>query len=357
MDNEIMNVETEFQRVFTRLINYTNFQIQNAIDTEIFIRSRNSRIRRIHEWFVYHKNVLYKRREYLLQEIQKKYKNVSTAQPAASQPAPVKPAPVKPAPVQPAPVQQVASQPAPVKPATVQQVASQPTKKACLVGINYTDGHFALSNCINDVLRLRYLLINSYGFNNENVEVITNKNATKSEILHKFTELIKNASEGDSIFFSFSANGVNVKEGNNNEVMVSADFKAIMNDEVQSILKQHMKKGVKLCIFLDNYYSELMLNLQYNYTGIRMIPFIENNGYKELEGEIVCLSGCQDTSYTYNGAMTSVFAGILSSDKNVDWNETFRNMKETLTSKRLLQKVKLSVNDLPFNVNDSVFKC
>ena len=88
-----------------------------------------------------------------------------------------------------------------------------------------------------------------------------------------------------------------------------------------------------------------------------MIPFIENKPYKELEGDIVCLSGCQDKPNTYNGAMTWAFAETLSCDKNVDWSDAFRNINKTLKSKKFEQTVKLSVNDLPFDENGSVFKC
>lgn len=82
---------------------------------------------------------------------------------------------------------------------------------ALLIGINqYQHPEFApsLSTPLNDIYNIRDLLIRDYGFNNENVKVLLNDQATRTGILHALT-LYRDAPLGssDNLLVYFAGHG------------------------------------------------------------------------------------------------------------------------------------------------------
>ncbi|MGB6167836.1 MAG: caspase family protein [Geitlerinemataceae cyanobacterium] len=80
-------------------------------------------------------------------------------------------------------------------------------KLALLVGINdyLLD---PLRGCINDVEMQRHLLIHRFGFNPNDILVVTDKDATRQGILEAFEEhLIKQAKPDDVVVFHYSGHG------------------------------------------------------------------------------------------------------------------------------------------------------
>ncbi|MEB3181989.1 MAG: caspase family protein, partial [Nostocaceae cyanobacterium] len=100
------------------------------------------------------------------------------------------------------------------------QVLAQPTsrKLALLVGINQypTSQRFLrLRGCGNDVELQRQLLIHRFGFNPKNIKILTDKQATRANILEAFEEhLVKQAKPGDVVVFHFSGHGSRVIDPN-----------------------------------------------------------------------------------------------------------------------------------------------
>lgn len=89
---------------------------------------------------------------------------------------------------------------------------STPRKLALLVGINkYRD--FPLNGCLTDVLLQKQLLIHRFGFNPNNILVLTDEQATRQGILTAFEEhLIQQAKPGDVVVFHFSGHGSQVQD-------------------------------------------------------------------------------------------------------------------------------------------------
>ncbi len=89
---------------------------------------------------------------------------------------------------------------------------STPRKLALLVGINkYRD--FPLNGCITDVLLQKQLLIHRFGFNPNDILLLTDEQATRQGILTAFEEhLIKQAKPGDVVVFHFSGHGSQVQD-------------------------------------------------------------------------------------------------------------------------------------------------
>ena len=98
---------------------------------------------------------------------------------------------------------------------------STPRKLALLVGINDypgTNGFGALQGCLTDVELQRHLLIYRFGFNPNDIKILTNQQATRQGILEAFEEhLIRQAKPGDVVVFHYSGHGsqVNDPDGDN----------------------------------------------------------------------------------------------------------------------------------------------
>lgn len=81
-------------------------------------------------------------------------------------------------------------------------------KLALLVGINQYPQFPALAGCINDVELQRELLLYRFGFQAQDVLVLTDGQATRQNIETAFVEhLVKQAKPGDAVIFHFSGYG------------------------------------------------------------------------------------------------------------------------------------------------------
>jgi len=94
------------------------------------------------------------------------------------------------------------------------QVLAQNTgrKFALLVGINkYSNGTNPLRGCVNDVLLQKELLTHRFGFNPNDIKILTDQQATRQGILAAFEQhLINQAKPGDVVVFHYSGHGSQV---------------------------------------------------------------------------------------------------------------------------------------------------
>jgi hypothetical protein len=223
-------------------------------------------------------------------------------------------------------------------------------KQACLVGINYTGTQYALNGCVNDVYKFRHLLIHKYNYDPKDVRLIINQYATRNTILREFTRLVENAISGDTICFSFSGHGVNAKDHNKDEkdgmdeLIVTADFYGIMDDEFKAILKKHLKEGVKMFALFDNCHSGTILDLRYQYKN-QNTELTVHDKYSDTPGQVICLSGCRDDQVSmdaylnnqYNGALTWALVDVLYKNGSMSWTLCVSKLRELLQSKQLPQ--------------------
>ena len=80
-------------------------------------------------------------------------------------------------------------------------------KKALLVGIDAYAAPNTLYECVNDVTNMRDILIKYYGFEVDNIRVLTDARATKQGILDRLRWLIQDAMLGDKLVFHYSGHG------------------------------------------------------------------------------------------------------------------------------------------------------
>jgi len=148
-------------------------------------------------------------------------------------------------------------------------------KKAFLVGINkYSSA--PLNGCVNDVLLMYKILSEKFGFNTNDINIITDQQATKSNIISGLQKLTSNLTPNDTILFHYSGHGsqVIVNDWTNNpepdgrdEILCPYDLDwndPLRDNDLNSIFK-NIPKGVKSIILLDCCHSG---------TGLRDNPIL-----------------------------------------------------------------------------------
>jgi Caspase domain/Domain of unknown function (DUF4384) len=91
-------------------------------------------------------------------------------------------------------------------------------KLALLVGINSYPGGDELKGCLTDVELQKQLLIHRFGFNEKDIRILTNEQATRQGILTAFeTHLIDQAKPQDVVVFHFSGHGSQVADPDTHE--------------------------------------------------------------------------------------------------------------------------------------------
>src|SRR5271166_2046381 len=78
---------------------------------------------------------------------------------------------------------------------------------ALLIGINAYLHVRSLSGCVNDVEAMGTALVERFGFEPGNVEVLTGAQATRDGILAAFNRLVDRPATGDVVFFQYSGHG------------------------------------------------------------------------------------------------------------------------------------------------------
>eukprot|EP00124_Ichthyophonus_hoferi_P003222 Ihof_evm4s267 gene=Ihof_evmTU4s267 len=99
-------------------------------------------------------------------------------------------------------------------PDQLESVVLSGKKKALIIGINYlTHPTARLSACINDAKCMKYLLQTKFGFQEQQIVLLTDDNPnpiympTRQNIINSFGWLLHGVQPGDSIFFYFSGHG------------------------------------------------------------------------------------------------------------------------------------------------------
>jgi hypothetical protein len=146
--------------------------------------------------------------------------------------------------------------------------ATQPASKlgrALCVGINAYPNGQSLSGCVNDAKNWA-AAFQSLGFD---VELVTDAQATKENLVNKLRALVASAGPGDAIAFQYAGHGTFFKDitgpqrdedDGNDEALVPVDFPRgtfILDDELFEIFS-HLKDGASLTCFFDCCHSGSM---------------------------------------------------------------------------------------------------
>jgi len=191
-------------------------------------------------------------------------------------------------------------------------------KRALLIGINYINTPNQLQGCIFDVIEMKSLLVDAYGFNPNTIITLRDDDPsnmpTRARILQELQALVANATPATQIFLHYSGHGTQISDTNQDETdrldecVVPCDYARagyIKDDEINGIIKG--LKGIGLAIF-DCCRSGTIMDLPF--TGV------DSTNLSPAEG-FYCLSGCQDNEDAYeeitgtNGSNTGLPQGAM----------------------------------------------
>jgi len=155
------------------------------------------------------------------------------------------------------------------------------TKKAFLVGINYIGKRSELGGCINDVRNQLRVLTEQFGFEPENILMLSEdqdddaKLPTKANIQAGFAWLFDGASGGDELFFQYSGHGSQCADrtgdesDGKNECICPLDCDegpwpdaVILDNEIYSTFYEGLPDGAKCVCVFDCCHSATVADLQ-----------------------------------------------------------------------------------------------
>lgn len=222
------------------------------------------------------------------------------------------------------------------------------TRRAVLVGINYVNGKNPLQGCVNDVKSVEQILKHKYLY--ENVVILTNELATRTNILAEFTKLLSEAVAGDSLFFLYSGHGFHIKDTSYDEVdgydelIVCNDSLPIIDDELRQIIMTNLKVDVQLFALFDSCLNGTIFDLKYNSYLMTTIDI------PETVSNVFALSTSSDFQNsaetlmdgTYQGAGTWAFLQVMTATPEPLLMDIVKEMRTLLVSKGFRQYPQLS---------------
>lgn len=229
-------------------------------------------------------------------------------------------------------------------------------KKAVIVGINdYAPigvGGPDLRGCVNDARDMANTLV-ICGFSPRNIRILTDRCATKANILRYLIWLLNGCKPGDSLVFYYSGHGTrlanigpDIEIDGLDEAICPHDYATagcIRDDDFANIFKKYLKPKVNLDVILDSCFSgtgtrDLMSTqvngeTEYTYTGGRYIPpmlddefhITFENKYDDTDKPIksskivvlvsgmnhVLWSACKDNQVSMEGNFSGVIRGYF----------------------------------------------
>lgn len=179
------------------------------------------------------------------------------------------------------------------------------TKKALLVGCNYTSTPYQLKGCVNDIVNMSHFLTDALDYDLNNLITLRDDNPsmppTKVNILGALKHLISQSANLTEIWFHYSGHGSRVRDVNGDEadgldeVIVPLDFTrsgVITDDDLFEIIKD---VKCRLVMIFDSCNSGSICDLQYmfEFDGTNLVKSKDTNKVI-VNPQVYILSGCKD---------------------------------------------------------------
>ncbi|ESW20401.1 hypothetical protein PHAVU_006G206000 [Phaseolus vulgaris] len=237
---------------------------------------------------------------------------------------------------------------------------STPThKRAVLCGVSYGKGTFKLEGSINDVNNMKNLLLDKFKFPNECIRVLSEETKelnlipTKKNILDSLKWLVSECRSEGSLVFYFSGHSMQQPEQQKgdesdglDETICPVDYLregTITDNEINSIIVEPLKKGVKLHAIIDTCHSGTTLDLGYMWKKDKSIWNWKVNRTRRIKrtsgGVAICLSACEDSQVVadgatfgnkYNSIMTYIFSKIMRDHPQITYGNLLEKLYEEI---------------------------
>lgn len=239
------------------------------------------------------------------------------------------------------------------------------SKYALLIGINYTGSDMELNGCINDVKKIKDVLITKFSYPEENIILMTDDSEsdllkpTALNIMNQLGSLIIKAyhKKAKEIWVHYSGHGTyridksGDESDGKDEVIVPIDYdkSGLISDDLLHNYLEYLPEETNVFCLFDCCHSGSILDLKHIYLGNDQ--YHSENPNSKIKGNIIMISGCKDDQTSadaliksnWSGAMTSAF---LESLKNTNYQITYyyllESMRKYLISNKYLQIPQLS---------------
>jgi hypothetical protein len=191
-------------------------------------------------------------------------------------------------------------------------------RKALLIGINYTGTSSALNGCLNDVANVKTMLIEQFGYTDNNIVMLTDETKikpTKDNILSALTNFCTSSAKGDKLWLHYSGHGSFVRDTNkdesdgNDEAIVPLDYEDkgfIIDDTIKLILSKLHPDSNCVAVF-DSCHSGTCGDLPYCYnTTVKKEK--DNN---HVAANVIMISGCRDSQTSADAHINNNWAGAV----------------------------------------------
>ena len=205
------------------------------------------------------------------------------------------------------------------------------TKSAILVGINYYNTPNQLNGCIDDIINMRNMFIDAYGYNPANIKILhdsTDPKVIKSDglptganILNSFYALAMQSGGMEEVWFHYSGHGAQIRDTNGDEksglddVIVPVDFMTngfIVDDDIYRLVQLIKCRAIML---FDSCHSGTVCDLPWQFE-CKPVNYLRTRVYNKnlANPNVFMFSGCKDnqtSADTYN-ASTNTYVGAFS---------------------------------------------
>lgn len=239
-------------------------------------------------------------------------------------------------------------------------------KKAVLIGINYRNKDSELKGCINDIIRVRDMLLTK-GYKSSDIKVLTDDTSTKPTRENILVQLVSTivSSSSTSVYIHYSGHGTFVLDESSDEsdgrdeCIVPLDYEQsglITDDELRNIINLAQPTKTITCVF-DSCHSGTVLDLGYQvYSDLLGSKYIvsKSESQPDTRCEVVLLSGCQDWQYSYetknqdevSGILTNEYLDIISQG-DVTYEQLISRLRKSMTTK-VIQGLSRQIPNLTF---------
>jgi len=224
-------------------------------------------------------------------------------------------------------------------------------KYALLVGINkYLQPGSDLMGCVNDILNLKSILINMFGFKMENIIILLNEQATYNNIITELKWLVPH--ENSELVFANSSHGSYVPDLNGDEVdgydeiliPYDHDWNRPLTDDILGDIFSLVPNSSFLTFLCDSCHSGTVsrsmetkprfLKPKINIDITKLIG--KKIGDRVFESNHILFSGCKDNQYSsdayingiWQGAFTEAYTLYINPTKS--WGDIYINVLDHL---------------------------
>jgi hypothetical protein len=227
-------------------------------------------------------------------------------------------------------------------------------KRALLVGINYSNNpDIGLKNCVNDVVKVRDLLVSKYNYNFSDIVILRDnfsdmeticekKLPTKANILRHLESMIKHSASSMELWIYYSGHGSEInplpeKDEILPRVIVPYDYHLngfITENELYNIIKQTQCPTL---VMTDICHSGALCDLQYRMEFLYDDAFhtIDNPDLAINDSKIFMMSGYKDQEEPSNSFTDTLLNVLKSHGYRATLQTVFRDMTRYIQRQHL----------------------